>query len=856
MEDFIIARDNIELTSEDGCGPTLKASRDQFLDVISPYLLGFATLAVVISLYRSWTYGWYHTMVMHTVMYLVGATALLLRHRIPGKAVIFVLLFLVSLDCFQSVLNTGLMGGGLVAFVGVCILASAFLGLRAGLSFVAAGIVMGFAIAVGFHSGLIAPRANAVEYLRTPVAWGLQLACFVLYTVPLIIAMNVLGQRMTKTSTQLKETNLRLQREILMREQAEGNYRDSERRYHNVVEHAAEGIFQATSDGDVTSANPALARMMGYSTVQEMITGINERGDALCAERDDEIRLRSMLEKNGYVQDLEIRLNGKQSGGVWARVNIRRVYFQDGSYRYQGTVEDITGHRLAETALRESEVKYRSVVESSLVASCIVQDGFFRFVNTTFCTVTGFSRKELVDRMMPSDIIHPDHKRAWQDGLRRISGDPSGRLELELKILSRSRSVVTLKVLAGSTTYNGRMAIFGTFVDVTNEKTLEAQLHQAQKMEAIGTLAGGIAHDFNNILTALTGYATLLKMEVDGSERLGHYADQILTASEKAANLTRSLLAFGRKQPVTLKAIDMNVVIRETESLLRRLITDDITFVTEMTAKDVMVMADSTQIDQILFNFVANARDAMPQGGRMTIRTDRVFLGQDFIAAHGFGEIGEYILLSVSDSGIGMDREIRERIFEPFYTTKEAGMGTGLGLSTVYSIVKQHKGYITVLSEPSQGSTFSVYLPVAEKSGEEKAAPAAIPANDRNGSATVLIADDNAELRTFVRDMLEVRGYHVIEAVDGEDALNKFIAHDHISLVVLDSVMPKRNGRQVCDAMRAARPATRALFISGHTADTVLEKGIEEGRVDFMQKPLDPEVFVRKVGDIISRRET
>lgn len=849
----VIARHETKAASQDQCGPTLKASLDQFLDVIWPYLFGFATLAIAVSLYRSWSYGWYRTMALHVAMYFTGVAVLLLRRRIRGTTVVFVVLCLVSIDCFQSMVNTGLTGGGLVAFVGVCILASLFLGIRTGMLFVASGIVVSLAIGTGFHAGIIAPRPNTAEYLKTPVAWILQVVCFVLYTVPLMIAMNVLGQRMTKTATQLKEMNIRLQKEIQMREQAEGNLQNSERKYYNVLEHAAEGIFQATAEGRLTSANPALARMMGYATVEEMLTGINERGDALCAEPEDEIRLRRMLEKNGCVQDLEVRLNGEAASGLWARVNIRRVYYEDGTYHYQGTAEDITGYRVAETALHESEVKYRTVIESSLVASCIIQDGFFRFVNTTFCTITGFSRRELIDRMMPSDIIHTDHKRAWQDGLRRISGDQSGRLELELRIVSKNRSIVTVKVLAGSTTYNGRTAIFGTLVDVTNEKTLEAQLRQAQKMEAIGTLAGGIAHDFNNILTALTGYATLLKMEVHGSETLRHYADQILTASEKAANLTRSLLAFGRKQPLSLKVIDMNAVVRETESLLRRLVTDDITFTTELTAKDTVVMADVTHIDQILFNFVANARDAMPYGGRLAIRTERVFLDEDFIRAHGFGKIGEFVLLSVSDSGIGMDREMKERIFEPFFTTKGPGKGTGLGLSTVYAIVKEHRGYICVSSEPSHGSTFSVYLPIAVRPGNETGDAGSVLSGSRSGSGTVLVADDNAELRVFVREMLETRGFQVIEAVDGEDALSKFIAHDHISLVVLDSVMPKKNGRQVCDAMRAAKPEMKALFISGYTTDTVLEKGIEEGEVDFMRKPLDPEVFVEKVREMIAR---
>ena len=848
-----IARDAKSFTFSDKSGPVLRATLGEFLDVIFPYALFFATIAIAVSLYRSWSYGWYHTMALHAAMYVSACVVVLLRHRIPSVLVVSFFLCVISLDCIQSMINMGLSGPGLVILTVVCIFAGMFIGLWTGILFVAGGIVAAIFIMVGLHAGVITPRPNIAEYLRTPVAWLLQVACFVLYTIPLIVTNHVLGQRMTKAARELKEMNVRLQEEVLMREQAEGDFRTSEYKYHNVLEHAAEGIFQSTVDGRIMSVNPAMARMMGYSSVDEMLSNINERGDTLCAYREDEDRLRRALEENGYVEDLEVRLNGRGSEGPWARLNIHRVYGRDGTPQYQGTAEDLTDARLAESALHESEAKYRTVVENSLVASCIVQDGFFRFVNTTFCAITGFSRRELVNRMMLSDIIHPEQKRAWQDGARRIAGDQAGRLELELKIVSKSNSVVTAKVLAGSTTYDDRMAIFGTFVDVTNEKSLEAQLRQAQKMEAIGTLAGGIAHDFNNILTALTGYATLLKTAVHDTEPLRHYADQILSASHKAASLTQSLLTFGRKQPPASRPVDINSIVEGTETLLRRLVTEDISFSTHLTTEDVVVMADATQIDQVLFNLVLNARDAMPEGGRLTIRTERILPDRDFAAAHGLAEAGEFALLSVSDTGIGMDEETKGRIFESFFTTKEPGKGTGLGLSTVDSIVKQHHGCICVSSEPSLGSTFFIYLPIVKRIGEEIGSFDTGFVEDRAASETILVADDNPELRMFVRDILQACGYRVIEAADGDDALAKFFTHDHISLVVLDLVMPKRNGARTYDAMTEARPNTKVLFVSGHTTDTILEKGINESEVDFMRKPLDPNLFVEKVKEMIGR---
>jgi signal transduction histidine kinase len=299
-----------------------------------------------------------------------------------------------------------------------------------------------------------------------------------------------------------------------------------------------------------------------------------------------------------------------------------------------------------------------------------------------------------------------------------------------------------VKALAGSTSYNGRLALFGTFIDISKEKALEAQLRQAQKMEAVGTLAGGIAHDFNNILTALTGYATLLQMRLDETDPLRHYVDQIFSASHKASNLTHSLLTFSRRQTASLRPIDIRSVVENTQSLLERLITEDISLVTRFADDRMVVMADTTQIDQILFNLVTNARDAMPDGGTITISTDRVSIGDDFVAANGFGKIGAYAMLSVSDTGVGMDDATRERIFDPFFTTKEFGRGTGLGLSTVYGIVKQHKGYIRVSSLPLQGTTFSIYLPLAKRAREEARLSAPVGVQRQDGSETILVADE------------------------------------------------------------------------------------------------------------------
>ena len=511
--------------------------------------------------------------------------------------------------------------------------------------------------------------------------------------------------------------------------------------------------------------------------------------------------------------------------------------------------EEMRMRRQAELALRESAESYHTVVKNSLVALYIVQDGLFRFVNSRFCAVLGYLEEEIIDRMAPADVVHPDHGKLLHDHMERIAADELKSLEIELKAVKKDRGVVTIKVLAGSTVYNGRLAHLGTFIDITKEKTLESQLRQAQKMEAIGTLAGGIAHDFNNILTALTGYGTLLRTRMDAEDPLRHYVDQMLSASHKATSLTQSLLAFGRLQPISLEPVNVNTLIRGTEGLLRRLITEDIVLSTVLTGEDIVVMADATQIDQILFNLATNARDAMPRGGALTIATSLVEMDNNFILAHGFGEAGRYALIAVSDTGTGMDEKTKERIFDPFYTTKETGKGTGLGLSTVYGIVKQHRGYITVWSEPLRGATFRIYLPAVRVAAAE-VRPSCVEVT--RGNETVLIADDNHEVRGLLKDLLGHYGYKVIEATDGDEAIGKFKEHTAISLAILDLVMPKKNGRQVYEAMKAMRPHIKTLFMSGHTRQVIVDRGIEGDGVDFIEKPFAPEEFLKKIEHILA----
>lgn len=368
-------------------------------------------------------------------------------------------------------------------------------------------------------------------------------------------------------------------------------------------------------------------------------------------------------------------------------------------------------------------------------------------------------------------------------------------------------------------------------------------------MEAIGQLAGGIAHDFNNILTTLAGYASLLQMTLDETDPLQMYIEQILSASQKAANLTRSLLVFSRQQQVNLLPLDINNVISGTQKLLKRLLTEDISLDVVLAADKATVMADAVQIDQILFNLVTNARDAMPKGGKLIIETSTVIVDDEFMMYHGLDRPGKYHVLCVSDTGCGMDETARKKIFDPFFTTKEVGKGTGLGLATVYGIVMQHGGHITVYSEPGKGTTFRVYFPAIQAETREEQV---LPPDIRPGSETVLVAEDNEEVRALMKNMLTKHGYNVIEAVDGQDAIDIFRIHGGgIKLMIMDAVMPRKNGRESYEEIHAIDPGVKVIFISGYTRDIVLDKGIEEGDFHFIPKPIYPSALLNKVREVL-----
>jgi PAS domain S-box-containing protein len=382
--------------------------------------------------------------------------------------------------------------------------------------------------------------------------------------------------------------------------------------------------------------------------------------------------------------------------------------------------------------------------------------------------------------------------------------------------------------------------------DITERRSLEEQLLHAQKMEAIGVLAGGVAHDFNNILAAIIGYASLLQIKITKDEPLRHPVDQIINSAERAAKLTKSLLAYSRKQIFDPKPIKINDLLRDVEKLLPRLVREDIEIRTVLSDNQMTVNADAASIEQVLMNLATNARDSMPDGGQLIIETRCVELGSESIAAHGYGIQGTYALIAVSDTGMGMTPETKAKIFDPFFTTKEVGKGTGLGLSMVYGIIKNHHGFVNVYSEIGKGTTFKIYLPLVQMTVQDERRVESQP--PAGGTETVLVAEDDPAVRTMTGFVLREAGYTVIEARDGEDAVQMFAAHrQSIQLVMLDVIMPKKNGKIVLDEIKGVRPDIKVLFTSGYTAEVM--KGMKElgAGVHFLPKPASSAELLRKV---------
>jgi PAS domain S-box-containing protein len=513
----------------------------------------------------------------------------------------------------------------------------------------------------------------------------------------------------------------------------------------------------------------------------------------------------------------------------------------------------VTERTTAERALTESEMQYRVLFESNpnpLLAYDLDTLGLLA-VNEAAVRQYGYTREEFL-AMTLQDIHLPQDVPAPRDLVARNEAGLRNRGEWRHR--RKDGTIIDVEITRNTLTLAGRPAALAMAHDVTKRKSVETQLLQAQKMEAVGRLAGGIAHDFNNLLTVILGSSDLLLegLRVDHQSRAD--LEDIHKAGQRAAALTRQLLAFSRQQVLTPQVLDLNALIADLEKMLRRLIGEDIEFRTVLAADLGAVRADPGQLEQVIMNLAVNARDAMPHGGKLTIETVNADLDDAYAQAHVPLVSGRYAMLAVSDTGIGMDTQVKAHIFEPFFTTKEKGKGTGLGLATVYGIVKQTDGYIWVYSEPGQGTSFKIYLPRVAAAAEPPAPKPLAPAS-LAGSETVLLAEDEAAVRNFTRRVLAAHGYTVLTAADGQEALH--LAERHagpIHLLLTDVVMPNMGGRELAERLVAARHEMKVLYLSGYTDDAIVHHGVLEPGIAFLQKPFTLQGLARKLREVLDAR--
>jgi two-component system, cell cycle sensor histidine kinase and response regulator CckA len=504
-----------------------------------------------------------------------------------------------------------------------------------------------------------------------------------------------------------------------------------------------------------------------------------------------------------------------------------------------------------EQALRRSEARYRSLVQSSVYGIYRASlEGRFLDVNPALISMLGYGSAEDVLLLDPEKDVfaNPDEHARLVEEFRR-----SGRLDgVELKWKRKDGSRITVRISGRAVSSADEPAdvLEAIAEDVTDRRALEDQFRQAQKMEAVGRLAGGVAHDFNNLLMVIAGYAEVILSQLPSDHPLYEKGKAIQQAADRATTLTRQLLAFSRKQLLELKVVDVNAIVEDMERLLSPLIGENVKLSTLLAPQAALTRADAGQLEQVLMNLVVNGKDAMPGGGTLTIQTQTAVVDGSHRRAQQFIRPGNYVVLSVSDTGMGMDKETQSRIFEPFFTTKEKGKGTGLGLSTVYGIVKQSGGYVMVQSEKGQGSTFQIYLPQVDGTAEYNSSPA--PDATLGGSETVLLVEDEDSVRQLVRDTLEAKGYSVLEAKSGEEGLETVARHQGaIQLVITDVVMPGMSGRELVKKLAQTNPTTKVLYLSGYTEDTIVSDGSIESGTAFLQKPFSLQNLSRKVREVL-----
>ena len=635
------------------------------------------------------------------------------------------------------------------------------------------------------------------------------------------------------------------------RKRAEETLQESEERFRSIFENAVMGLYRSTADGRVLMANPALVRMLGYSSFEELAQyNLEEHGHTA-----DPLRLgfKERIENEGQVIGLESAWTKRDGATLFVRENARAIYDKVGNtLYYEGTVEDITEHKRAEeerdrllAQIQEQAQRVRQIMDTVpegvllldaggaagwrvVLANPVAEKALAVLANDARETLT-----HLGNRPLP-ELLAPPPREAWHEV--KVSGPPPQTFE-----------VVARPIEAGPAAGGWALVVR----EVTQERESQQRAQQQARLAAIGQLTAGIAHDFNNLLTAINGFAELGRMELPPDAPSQELLSKILHSGRRAADLIRQLLIFSRKQTVEPQVLNLNEIVSSMDKMLRRVIGEDIDLAVALTPDLWPVKVDPTQIEQVILNLAVNARDAMPNGGKLTIETSDLILGEDYAASHAGAQPGEHVLLAISDTGVGMSDEVKAHLFEPFFTTKGPGEGTGLGLSTVFGIVKQSGGNIWVYSEEGRGTTFKIYLPRVKESAQLLSRlefGQAMP----SGNETILLVEDADGVRELARRTLQNQDYTVLEARDGQEALQLAGLHSGpIHLLLTDVIMPGLNSKTLIEQLTLSHPDMKVLLMSGYTDNAIMQYGVLKPGAAFLQKPFGPMDLARKVRRVL-----
>ncbi len=645
-------------------------------------------------------------------------------------------------------------------------------------------------------------------------------------------------------------------RDLTERKQAETALREGEKRFRELFENSPIGLYTSTPDGGLLDVNSAMVSMFGYADRASLLA---VPASSLYVDPAEREKWLAQQTSEIDVLDVDVRLLRRDGTIIWARDTTHVKRGADGSVvLYEGALEDITDRVKAETALQANERRLAQILEA-VPLGILVSDseGRIMFANAAAQQILG---QGIVADASVTDLARVYNSYvAGTNDLYPIERNPIARalageaIAVEDVEIREGGRIISLSV-QGAPILNSEGRIVAAalaFSDVTEKRALEGQLRQASKMEAVGQLAGGVAHDFNNLLTVIMSYGSMLLDRLGPEDESREDVQEIAAAAVRAAGLTRQLLAFSRQQVLQPRVLSLNAVIGDVEKMLRRIIGEDVELCTSLAPDLATIHADPGQLEQILMNLVVNARDAMSGGGRVRITTSNAELPAESTGAAPFKAGGPYVILSVSDTGAGMTPEVRQRIFDPFFTTKAPGYGTGLGLSTVYGIVKQSGGEIYVDSQFGAGSTITLYFPRFAGSAQTLTDVVAASESSR-GSETILLVEDDANLRSLVARVLSGRGYKVHVADTGVAGLA--IASDpliRIDAVITDVVMPGMNGRELIEKLLEANPGLGCLFMSGYTDDEILRRGVSRGEAAFLQKPFTPDQLAQSIRSVL-----